>query len=319
MEILVTGGAGYIGSALVKSLIEKKHNVGVIDNLSKGKKEYLHPKAKFYRTDLVDKKELAGNFKNSKFDAVIHLAAYKSVEESMKNPEKYKDNVVAANNLLELIEKHAIKKLIFSSTAAVYGTPQYSPLDENHSTKPINVYGQGKLEVEKNIMKVCEKNSVDYIILRYFNVAGDAGLNYIDPAPENVFPKLMDVVFGKRREFTIFGNDYKTRDGTCIRDYIDINDIVKAHILSLDVNSNNIMNIGTSNGISVLELVKSAEKVIEKKIPFKFGPRRAGDCPELVASNQLAKRIMKWKPEKSIDSMILSTYNAYKNRYNPRP
>ena len=311
MNILVTGGAGYIGSAAVKALADNKHKVIVVDNLSKGSIKLVDKRASFYKVDLVDRKKLDLVFKNNKIDAVMHFAAYKAVEESMQNPRKYSDNITGTINLLDMMVKYNVKKLIFSSSAAVYGTPIYTPIDEKHPTKPINYYGFTKLECEKIIEWYSKVHNINYISLRYFNVAGDAGLGYIDPSAKNIFPIIMEVLTGKRDKLTIFGKDYNTRDKTCIRDYIDINDLVKAHILALNVNKNSVINLGTAKGISVKELVKHIIKFNGNTFNYKFGPRRKGDAPILITSNKKARKVLGWKPKKNIKDMIKSTYEAY--------
>jgi UDP-glucose 4-epimerase len=190
--------------------------------------------------------------------------------------------------------------LIFSSTAAVYGTPKYIPVDETHPTDPINVYGETKLACERNIEDVCTEAGIGHVSLRYFNVAGDAGLGYVDPHAENVIPIMMEVAFGEGDKFTILGDDYGTPDGTAVRDYIDIDDLVRAHILALDSDFNGVINLGSSEGISVLDLVKVTEEVTGRQVNYEFGPRREGDPSRVVASNELAQRELGWEPEKGI-------------------
>ncbi|MAG38837.1 UDP-glucose 4-epimerase GalE [Candidatus Woesearchaeota archaeon] len=309
-SILVTGGAGYIGSATVKKLIDDEHKVIVIDNLSKGKKELVDEKAKFLKGDLIDYEFLKKVFSQNEFDAVIHFASYKAVEESMDNPEKYSDNIIGTINLLNIMNKFNVKKLIFSSSAAVYGEPEYVPVDEEHSTNPMSFYGFTKLECENIINWYSELKKMVCINLRYFNVAGDAGLNYLDPDPKNVLPIILEGLKDEK-EFTIFGNDYDTRDGTCLRDYIDINDLVQAHISALNLNKSETINLGTSEGTSVLELVNAVEEVLGKKLNYKFSHRRKGDSPSVVASNKKAKQLLDWSPKKDIKQMIESTLKAY--------
>jgi UDP-glucose 4-epimerase len=310
--ILVTGGAGYIGSAAVKKLISKGYDVIVVDNLSKGKRNLVDKKAIFFEVDLTNKKELATVF-NQKIDYVMHFASYKAVGESMKNPEKYSDNIIGTINLLDLMVKHNVKKIIYSSTAAVYGMPEKNPITEDHPTNTINYYGYTKLTSEKIIDWYSSIHDLKYVSLRYFNIAGDFGLNYIDPEAENIFPIIMEVIFGKRDKLTIFGDDYDTRDGTCIRDYIDIHDLIDAHILALNINENQIINLGTSNGTSVKELVDAIIKVTGKDFPYEIGKKREGDPGTLIASNEKAKEILNWEPKKDIKDMIKSTFDAYNN------
>jgi UDP-glucose 4-epimerase len=308
-KILVTGGAGYIGSAAVKALIEKGHQVVVVDNLSKGLKRLVHPKAEFHQVDLTDKEKLEGIFSDD-IDEVIHFAAYKAVGESMKNPKKYNDNIIGMQNLLDVMVKHKVKKIIFSSSAAVYGIPSKGKITEESKTDPLSYYGFTKLVCEELIQWYSRIYGIDYVILRYFNVAGDAGLKYIDPDAENIFPILMEAATGKRDKVEIYGTDYDTRDGTGVRDYIDINDLVEAHILALDKGHKEIINLGTSNGVTVRELIDATFKVTGE-FPVVEVARRPGDPPEVIASNDKAKRILKWQPKGIVKDMIKSTYEAY--------
>ena len=310
MKLLVTGGAGYIGSAFVKEAV-KNHEVVVVDNLSKGKKELVDKKAKFFKMDLVEKEKLEELFNKEKFEAVVHFAAYKSVGESMKNPIKYSDNISGTINLLNAMAKENVKKIIFSSTAAVYGIPEKNVADEETKTNPINYYGFTKLKCEELMDWYSKINGIDYMIFRYFNVAGDAGLKYQDPHAENVFPIIMDVLKNKREKFVICGDDYNTKDGTCIRDYIDVNDLVDAHILALNADYNGIINLGTGKGCSVKELVEEFIKITGRELKYEIGPRRPGDAESLVASNKKALKVLGWSPKRSIGEMIKTTYEAY--------
>ena len=311
MKILVTGGAGYIGSAAVKSLIKQGYEVIVVDNLSKGKKELIDPKARFYEIDLTNKQELLNVFSENKIDIVMHFAAYKSVEESMENAVEYSDNIMGTINLLNLMVKFDIKKIIFSSTAAVYESGD-SQINEDSPTNPINFYGFTKLESEKIIKWYSKIHNIQYIIFRYFNVAGDTGLKYVDPNAKNIFPLIMEVLKGRNQKLTIFGDNYNTPDGTCIRDYIDINHLINAHILALNINSNEIINLGSGKGYSVKELVDTFNKTLNKEILYNYGIKRKGDPALLLTSIDKAKQILKWSPEKTLQDMIKSTYEAYK-------
>lgn len=311
MEILVTGGAGYIGSVAVKQLLDKKYSVIVVDNLSKGMKSLVDERAKFYEIDLIDKKNLEKVILKNKISAVMHFAGYKAVGESMTNPTKYSDNINGTINLLDLMAKYKIPKIIYSSSAAVYGESETEIVTEQSSTKPASYYGFTKLVCEDLIKWYSKLHDLNYVLLRYFNVAGDGGLNYIDPEAENVIPIIMEVTTGKREIFPIYGNDYATPDGTGIRDYIDINDLIHAHVLALDLNQNEIINLGTNNGVSVKELVDTTIKVTNKNLNYEYTGRRKGDCGKLIASNDKAKRILNWQPKKTIQEMIESTYKAY--------
>ncbi|MBN1176025.1 UDP-glucose 4-epimerase GalE [Candidatus Woesearchaeota archaeon] len=311
MNILIAGGAGYIGSIAVKELIKLKHNVIVIDNLSKGKKELVDKQAKLFIGDLTDKLFVQEIFSNNKFDAVIHFAAYKAVEESMIDAPKYSQNIIGSINILDSMVKFNVPKIIFSSTAATYGMPKTEIVNEETKTEPINYYGFTKLEIE-NIMKWYNKiHGINFIALRYFNVAGDGGLKYIDPEAKNILPIIMEVITGKRKELTIFGEDYNTPDGTCIRDYIHVLDLVDAHIKALNVKGNHIINLGSNKGFSVKELVNATQDITKKIIPLKSGQRRSGDPAKLIASNDKAKNILGWEPKHDIQEMISSTFNAY--------
>jgi UDP-glucose 4-epimerase len=292
MQILVTGGAGYIGSAAVKKLIEEGHAVVVVDNLSKGLKQLVDAKAIFYEGDVTDNRFVDEIFSNHKFDAVMHFAGYKAVGESMKDPTKYSQNMIGTITLLNAMVKHNVMKIIFSSSAAVYGEPQYVPVDEEHPTNPTSYYGFTKLECERIIEWYGKTRGIIGICLRYFNVVGDAGLNYVDPAPENILPIIQEVLNGKREKLIVFGKDYPTRDGTCVRDYVDINDLVRAHVLALGLEKSEIINLGTSCGVTVLELIRKIETETGKQIPFVFGPRREGDPAVVIASCEKAKKLL---------------------------
>ncbi len=312
MTILVTGGAGYIGSVAVKKLIERGFNVLVIDNLSKGKRELVDKEADFLKGDILDKSFLEEVFSKSKIEKIIHFAALKSAGESMNSPETYSQNIIGTINILNKMVEHKVKDIIFSSSAAVYGEPKREIIEEDHSTNPINFYGFTKLESERIIDWYAKLKDISYISLRYFNVAGDGGLNYIDPNAENIFPIIGEVISQKREKLQVFGNDYKTKDGSCIRDYIHVEDIVDAHIRALDLKGDHIINLGTSKGVSVLELINAFKEVSGKDIPYKITKRREGDPAILVASNKKAKELLSWEPKKEIKEMIESTIASYR-------
>lgn len=317
MNILVTGGAGYIGSAAVKALVSKGHDVIALDNLAKGDKKLVHEKASFRHIDLTDKEALEKVFSENKINAVMHFAAYKAVGESMEDAVKYSDNITGTTNLLNMMIKHSVPKIIYSSSACVYGNPDKLPVDESHPVKaPINYYGHTKIMGEESIRWYAQIHGINYISLRYFNVAGDAGLSYVDPDAQNVMPILMEAVFGKRDKFTLFGDDYDTEDGTCIRDYIDVNDLVDAHVKALDLEGDHIINLGTSSGVSVKQLVDMTKEVTGKDFVVETAGKRDGDPAAVVASNEKAKELLGWEPKVSIKDMIRTTYDAYKNREN---
>jgi UDP-glucose 4-epimerase len=315
MKLIVTGGAGYIGSVCVKKLLDAGHEVIVIDNLSKGKKELISKGATFYQADLIDDTKIDIIFKQNKIDAVIHFAGYKAVGESMTNGIKYSDNITGTINLLNTMINNNVKKIIYSSSAAVYGIPDKKIIDEETPTIPVNWYGYTKLSAEQIIEWYHKIYGINFVSLRYFNVAGDGGLLYVDPEAQNVLPIIMEAVFGKRDSFTIFGNDYHTPDGTCIRDYIDINDLIDAHILSLNINESHIINLGTGKGYSVKELFDAVIRIVRRDISFEYGKRREGDPAVVVATNEKAKRILGWEPKVHLNEMILSTYESYKKSY----
>ncbi|MEN7982534.1 MAG: UDP-glucose 4-epimerase GalE [Nanoarchaeota archaeon] len=309
-NILVTGGAGYIGSVAVKQLLDKGYSVVVIDNLSKGIEKLVDSRAKFYKENLVDKENLEKIFQENQIDAVMHFAGYKAVGESMTNPQKYSENITGTINLLDLIVKYKIPKIIYSSSAAVYKESQQI-ITEESQTNPLSYYGFTKFICEDLIKWYAKLHNLNYIILRYFNVAGDGGLNYIDPNAQNIIPILMETVVGKRDKFIITGNDYETRDGTGIRDYIDINDLIEAHILALNLNKNEIINLGTNNGVSVKEIIDTTINITGKNLNYEYGERRKGDCAKLITSNEKAKRLLNWQPQRTTQDMIKSTYEVY--------
>jgi len=294
MKILVTGGAGYIGSAAVKKLVDEGHQVVVVDNLSKGQERLVDAQAEFHKGDLMDKEFLRGVFSGGEFNAVMHFAGYKAAGESMTELGKYSQNIIGTINLLDCMVEFGVKKIIFSSSAGVYGEPQYVPIDEKHPTNPVNYYGFTKLENERIIEWYSKQKGIVGICLRYFNVFGDAGLGYLDPDAQNIEPIIYEVKSGKREKLIIFGNDYDTPDGTCVRDYIDVLDLVRAHVLALGLEKSEVINLGTGQGVSVLDLAKKFD------VPFEYGPRREGDPASLTASYEKAKRLLGWEPEASV-------------------
>ncbi len=318
MKVLVTGGAGYIGSAVVRMLIEEGHEVTVIDNLSKGQQKLVDKKAVFIHCDLTDARLMERVFSVNPFDAVMHFSSYKAAGESMTNPVKYSDNIVGMINLLNCMVRSRIGKLIFSSSAAVYGEPVYTPIDEQHTLIPLNYYGFTKLACENIIDWYSRLRGITGICLRYFNVAGDCGLHYVDDDAQNVFPILMEVLKGRRDKFIVFGRDYDTPDGTCIRDYVDINDLARAHVLALQLGQSEKINLGTGIGISVMELLDMFSDVAGKRIGHEIGSRREGDPAKMTASFQKAKSLLGWEPKKDVKEMVKSTISAYEmNKYIP--
>lgn len=319
-KIFVTGGAGYIGSHLVKNLLKEGFPVIVFDNLSTGHIEPIEILKKkigdfeFIKGDLTQKEKLAEIFQKNKVEAVMHLAAKTDVLESVKNPELYhQENYINSVNLIEAMTETGVNKFIFSSTAAVYGNPQYTPIDEKHATHPTNPYGQTKLDFEKYLEKV---ENLKYIILRYFNVGGadPAGLiGKSHPQSQDLIENIMKVALGQKRNLEIFGADYSTPDGTAIRDYLHVEDISQAHILALkniDTFDKQVFNLGSEKGFSVKEVVNKASILIGKEIPTQIAGKRPGDVEVSVASSQKAKEQLDWNPQYSnLDSIIKTDWD----------
>ena len=308
--ILVTGGAGYIGSAVVDALVRFGHNVTVFDNLSTGQQDKVHPGAIFINGDITDYKAVQTLFTDISFDSVIHLAAKKSVGESEQNPALYfHTNVIGSCNLLSAMTEACVPRIIFSSTAAVYAPSKSDlPITENNLSGPVSVYGRTKLMVEDIIGEYCRTGKIkSYNILRYFNVAGDAGLSYIEQDAQNVFPILKNSLLSQT-PFHIFGTDYNTRDGTCVRDYIHLTDLVDAHVKAIEFEGNEVFNIGTGTGYTVRELIEVFEKVSGKKVKVIESPRREGDVALVTASAQKAAQYLKWTPHCTLEEMVESTF-----------
>lgn len=318
MSILVLGGAGYIGSHAVYQLIDKNHKVIVVDNLQTGHKQAIHPKAKFYQGDIRDKQFLRSIFLNESITGVLHFAANSLVGESMEQPIKYFDNnVYGTQVLLEVMVEFGIKNIVFSSSAATYGDQEVMPITEEMLTVPTNAYGETKLIMEK-MMKWCAvAHGVKYVSLRYFNVAGARSTGEIgeDHNPEtHLIPVILQVALGKRDKILIFGDDYDTKDGTCIRDYIHVEDLIDAHILALEYlqhgGESDIFNLGSSTGYSVKEIIDNAREVTGHPIPAIVASRRAGDPGSLVASSAKAKNILGWKPKRNqVNQIIRDAWN----------
>lgn len=313
MGILVTGGAGYIGSVCVTRLLKKKYNVVVIDNLQTGQAKALDPNALFYKGSILNKILLNRIFRENEIDAVIHFAAETTVAESASNPYRYfNTNLIGGITLLEAMRKAKCRKIIFSSTAAVYGNPLTTPISENHQTNPISAYGSSKLMFEQILFWYSRAYNLEYKIFRYFNAAGATKTLGENHNPEtHLLPLVLQVALGKKREISIFGNDYDTSDGTCIRDYIHVADIADAHILSLENSgkSSCIYNLGNQKGYSVSEVIAVARKITGHPIPSKISKRRPGDPAVLIASSSLAKKELVWKPKfSSLGSIIRSQW-----------
>lgn len=325
MSILVTGGAGYIGSHAVYQLIDQGLDVVIVDNLQTGHRGAIHPKAKFYEGDLRDRDFMREVFRKESIEGVIHFAANSLVGESMEKPLQYYDNnVYGTQILLESMIDAGVKYIVFSSTAATYGEPEAVPITEEMPTVPTNTYGETKLAME-NMMKWCEQaHGIRFVSLRYFNVAGARSTGEIgeDHNPEtHLIPVVLETALGKREKITIFGDDYPTKDGTCIRDYIHVEDLIDAHILALNYLKNggpsDIFNLGSSQGFSVKEIVEMAREVTGKEIRAEIGPRRAGDPSILIASSEKAKKILGWTPSRTnIEQIIKDAWNWHSTHPN---
>ncbi len=305
MTILVLGGAGYIGSHTVYELIEKGEDVVIVDNLETGYKEAVHPKARFYQGDIRNREFVDSVFEKEKIDAVIHFAANSLVGESMTNPLKYYDNNLCGTKvLLESMIAHDVKKIVFSSTAATYGEPERVPILESDKTEPTNCYGETKLSMEKMFKWTDRAHGLRYVSLRYFNACGAHKSGQIGEAhnPEtHLIPLVLQVPNKKREAISIFGDDYDTIDGTCVRDYIHVTDLAQAHILAVEYlmkgNESDIFNLGNGVGFTVKEIIEAAKEVTGQDIPAVISPRRAGDPAKLIASSEKAKKVLGWKPE----------------------
>jgi len=315
--ILVTGGAGYIGSHCVRELLDIGNEVIVLDNLSTGYLEAIDQRAKFYEVDLNDKDSLIEVFNSNKIEGVIHFAAFSLVGESMEKPFKYyRNNLAGMITLLECMKEYSVKRIVFSSSAAVYGEHTDMPITEEYDTLPTNVYGETKLAMEKMIQWAKEAYGLEYVALRYFNVAGAHKSGMIGEAhnPEtHLIPLVMQVPLGRRESISIFGDDYNTPDGTCIRDYIHISDLVEAHILAYNYTENNsgIFNLGSEDGFSVKEIIENVENITERSIKKVIGQRRAGDPAMLIASSQKARDVLGWKRRYGIEDIISSAWKFH--------
>lgn len=320
MSVLVCGGAGYIGSHCVYELIEKGESVVVVDNLQTGHKQAIHPDARFYQGDIRDFEFLDKVFKENQIDTVIHFAANSLVGESMQLPLKYyNNNVYGTQVLLEAMVANNIKRIVFSSTAAVYGEPECVPILENDRTKPTNTYGETKLAMEKMMKWTDAAHGVKYIALRYFNVAGanENGLIGESHNPEtHLIPLILQVPLGKREKIMVYGDDYQTKDGTCIRDYIHVIDLIDAHILAMNKlregYDSDVFNLGNGSGFTVKEMIDAARKVTGHEIPVEITARRSGDPAVLIASSKKARKVLGWIPKfTNIEEVIRLAWNFH--------
>ena len=319
-KILVIGGAGYIGSHVVKALLHENFAVTVYDNLSTGQVCNLFEKAEFVKGDILDSQHLEKTMAQG-FDAVIHLAAKKAVGESMENPQLYSQNNISCSiNIFNAMLNTGIKNIVFSSTSAVYGMPKYLPLDENHPLNPMSFYGYTKMAIEQVMNWYSKIKDFNYIALRYFNAVGyaaDGSIRGKEKNPQNLLPLIMETITGQREILHVFGNDYDTPDGTCVRDYIHVEDLADAHVLAikklLSNGDSQIINLGTEKGTSVLEIIKSVERVSGKKVNYDFAPRRAGDPANVIATSAKAAEVLGWHAKYTdIDEIVKTVWNIEK-------
>jgi len=320
MKILVTGGAGYIGSHVVLSLCDNGEDVVVLDDLSSGAQNAIDDRAKFILGSTLNKKDTDTALDG--VDVVIHLAAFKAAGESMLYPSKYsQNNIVGTINLINSMIDQDVNNFIFSSTAAVYGYPKYLPLDENHPLNPINYYGFTKLEIERILDWYNNLTGLKYAALRYFNAAGydkEGRINHLEKNPQNLIPIVMEVASGFRKKLEVFGNDYDTKDGTGMRDYIHVTDLAKAHIKAIDYlidHDSLTINLATGDSHSVLDVIEMTKSITNKEILYDFVDRREGDPDQLFSSSSIASNLLDWQPECSdLKSIIKDTWQVYANK-----
>ena len=324
LKVLITGGAGYIGATAVRLLLKHGHDVTALDNLSQGHREAVPEKARLVIADLADRETLSNLFRESKFDAVMHFAALALVGDSMKYPERYfRNNVTNSLNLLECCAANHVPRFVFSSTAAVFGDPQTPLIVESTPKAPLNPYGESKLQVEAMLRWFQQIHGVRYAVLRYFNVAGawDSHGEHHDPE-SHLIPNVLQVAMGKRASVSVFGTDYPTPDGSCVRDYVHIYDLARAHFLVMDALKDHealAYNLGNGNGFSVREVIAAARKITGHAIPVVESPRRPGDPPVLVASSEKISKELGWKAKYATLESIIQTawewHQAHPNGY----
>jgi len=311
MKILVVGGAGYIGSVCAELLLDEGHVVAILDNLSEGHRRALDPRAEFIQGDLEDRQSIEKLLAKQKPDAVMHFAANALVGESMQNPSKYfRNNIANGLNLLDAMVSGGVEKIVFSSTCAIFGPPERVPIDENTPARPINPYGESKLAFERILRWYGEIHGLRFVSLRYFNAAGASEKFGEDHRVEtHLIPNVLKVALGEKPHVEIFGIDYETPDGTCIRDYIHILDLSRAHILALSSAKSDFYNLGTGGGSSVREVIDACRKITGRKVDIVEKPRRPGDPPRLIASSEKIERELGWKPQfQSLDAIIESAW-----------
>lgn len=321
MSILVIGGAGYIGSHNVRALLARNEEVVVLDNLSTGHRQAVPAEVAFYEGDLRSQADLERVFSEQKIEAVLHFAAFIEVGESMTKPLKYFDNnVVGMISLLEAMERHGVDKLVFSSSAAVYGEPDRVPIEEEDKKAPANPYGESKLMMEHIMEWTHRATGIRSVTLRYFNVGGafeDASIGEDHRPESHLIPLILQVPLGKRAHINVFGNDYDTEDGSCVRDYLHVMDLADAHVKAIDYlragNDSLVCNLGNGQGFSVLEMVEAARRVTGHPVPAQIALRRPGDPARLVASSDRARRVLGWTPTHGIEEIIRSAWKWHQS------
>jgi len=320
MKILVVGGAGYIGSHVARECLDSGHSVTVYDNLSSGSKGNLFPEASFVEGDILDYPALLSAMRGG-YDALVHLAAFKAAGESMLKPEKYSlNNLNGTVNILNAALEAGVGRVVFSSSAATYGEPKYLPIDERHPTEPENYYGFTKLEIERILGWYDRLKGLRFAALRYFNAAGydvRGRISGLERNPANLIPVVMEAACGMRPEVQVFGNDYGTKDGTGVRDYVHVSDLARAHVAALEWIAKNdrslTVNLGSEEGLSVLEIVEAARRVTGRPVPAKIVGRRPGDPAKLVASSALARETLGWEARHSdVETLVRTTWEAYR-------
>lgn len=323
MKVLLFGGAGYIGTHVAMAFLDRGDHVGIYDNLSSGLRSNVPEGAEFFEGDILDREKVAEVLSKG-WDAAVHLAAFKAAGESMVKPEKYSENNISGSLIIMTeCEKHGCMNFILSSSAATYGEPKYLPIDEKHPTNPENYYGYTKLCIEENLKWYSKLKGLHFAALRYFNAAGydvDGRMMGLERNPANLIPVIMECAVGIRKEVGIFGTDYDTPDGTCIRDYVHVTDLADAHVAAADYLLNKkedlIVNLGSETGISVREIVETARRVTGQPIPSVDSPRRPGDPAKLVASSTLAHEKLGWSAKHSDpETLIGSTWKVYKENF----
>lgn len=323
MQVLVVGGAGYIGSHVVLELQAAGHQVIVYDNMSTGRQQNLHPKVRFVKGDILDCEALSRLFRTIRIEAVVHLAALKAAGASMETPEQYgHHNITGSINLINAAATGGVAYFVFSSSAAVYGKPEYLPIDEAHPINPANFYGYTKFQIESHLAWFSKLRNMRVACLRYFNAAGydkKGRVPGLEIRPENLIPIVMEVAAGTRKKLQIFGTDYDTRDGTCIRDYIHVTELARAHVSALEYQQKEdkdlTVNLGSEQGYTVLEVLHAAEKVVGKAIDHELVGRREGDPVALVASAAHAKELLNWRAQDAtLESLLTSTWALYKQQ-----